>query len=144
VACANVEGQADSNNSQFFITLDRCDHLDRHNTIFGRVAGESIFAVARLAEVEVDASDRPVDPPKVVSSEVLWPPFDDIVPRTTPAQRREEVAAAAQAKKVEEIRQRKLKGACPNSRQRDPCSSSLLLSCCCVQPCCCSHHELQL
>ena len=110
VACANVAGEAESNGSQFFITLDRCDQLDRQNTIFGRVEGNSIFTVARLAELEVDESDRPVDAPRVTSSEVLWPPFDDIVPRTTPAQRAAEAAEAAATRKAEEIRLRKQKG----------------------------------
>jgi peptidyl-prolyl cis-trans isomerase SDCCAG10 len=54
--------------------------------------------------------DRPLDPPKVVSSEVLWPPFDDIVPRTTPAQRAAAAEAAAQKQKLAEIRERKQKG----------------------------------
>ncbi|RVW52383.1 Peptidyl-prolyl cis-trans isomerase CYP57 [Vitis vinifera] len=36
VACANA-GSPNSNGSQFFISLDRCDWLDRKNTIFGKV-----------------------------------------------------------------------------------------------------------
>jgi cyclophilin family peptidyl-prolyl cis-trans isomerase len=36
VACAN-KNSPDTNNSQFFITLDRTDYLDRKNTIFGKV-----------------------------------------------------------------------------------------------------------
>lgn len=36
VACANA-GTPHSNGSQFFMTLDRCDWLDRKNTIFGKV-----------------------------------------------------------------------------------------------------------
>lgn len=36
VACANA-GTPNSNGSQFFITLDRCDWLDKNNTIFGKV-----------------------------------------------------------------------------------------------------------
>lgn len=36
VACANA-GSPHSNGSQFFISLDRCDWLDRRNTIFGKV-----------------------------------------------------------------------------------------------------------
>jgi peptidyl-prolyl cis-trans isomerase SDCCAG10 len=31
-----------------------------------------------------EATDRPVDPPSITSVEVLWNPFEDIVPRTTP------------------------------------------------------------
>lgn len=36
VACAN-EGSPNSNGSQFFMSLDRCDWLDRKHTIFGKV-----------------------------------------------------------------------------------------------------------
>lgn len=36
VASANA-GTPDTNNSQFFVTLDRCDWLDKKNTIFGKV-----------------------------------------------------------------------------------------------------------
>jgi peptidyl-prolyl cis-trans isomerase SDCCAG10 len=34
-----------------------------------------------------EATDRPVDPPRITSVEVLWNPFEDIVPRTTPQER---------------------------------------------------------
>ena len=36
VACAN-QNEPDTNNSQFFITLDRCEDLDKRYTIFGKV-----------------------------------------------------------------------------------------------------------
>lgn len=36
VACANA-GSPHTNGSQFFMSLDRCDWLDRKNTIFGKV-----------------------------------------------------------------------------------------------------------
>ena len=52
VACAN-QNAPHTNNSQFFITMDRCDHLDRKNTIFGKVTGESIYNAMRLDEQEV-------------------------------------------------------------------------------------------
>ncbi|XP_010247377.1 PREDICTED: peptidyl-prolyl cis-trans isomerase CYP57 [Nelumbo nucifera] len=80
VACANA-GSPHSNGSQFFITLDRCDWLDRRNTIFGKVTGDSIFNLLRLGDIETDKNDRPLDPPRILSVEVLWNPFDDIVPR---------------------------------------------------------------
>lgn len=84
VACANA-GPSHSNGSQFFITLDRCDWLDRKHTIFGKVTGDSIYNLIRLGEVETDKNDRPLDPlPKITSVEVLWNPFDDIVPRAAP------------------------------------------------------------
>ncbi|XP_030490291.1 peptidyl-prolyl cis-trans isomerase CYP57 [Cannabis sativa] len=81
VACAN-EGSPNSNGSQFFMSLDRCDWLDRKHTIFGKITGDSIYNLTRLGEVETDKDDRPLDPPpKILSIEVLWNPFDDIVPR---------------------------------------------------------------
>lgn len=80
VACANA-GTPHSNGSQFFITLDRCDWLDKKNTIFGKVTGDSIFNLLALADVETDKDDRPVYPQKILSVEVLWDPFEDIVPR---------------------------------------------------------------
>lgn len=36
VACAG-SGSPNTNGSQFFITLDRCDWLDKKHTIFGKV-----------------------------------------------------------------------------------------------------------
>ena len=106
-----MAGETESNTSQFFITLGRAEHLDRQNTIFGRVSGSSVFTVARLGELEVDDSDRPTEPPKITSAEVLWPPMDDIVPRTTPSQRAAARAAAERARRDAEIQQRKTEGA---------------------------------
>ncbi|XAR57604.1 Peptidylprolyl isomerase [Bertholletia excelsa] len=84
VACANA-GTPHSNGSQFFITLDRCDWLDKKHSIFGKVTGDSIYNLARLGDIETDKDDRPLDPPpKITSVEVLWNPFDDIVPRVAP------------------------------------------------------------
>ncbi|TVU34244.1 hypothetical protein EJB05_16075 [Eragrostis curvula] len=80
VACANA-GTPHSNGSQFFITLDRCDWLDKKNTIFGKVTGDSIFNLLTLADIETDKDDRPVYEQKILSVEVLWDPFEDIVPR---------------------------------------------------------------
>ncbi|KAI8467746.1 MAG: hypothetical protein J3K34DRAFT_471411 [Monoraphidium minutum] len=103
VACAN-QNEPHTNGSQFFITLDKwffitldkCEWLDKKNTIFGRVAGDTIYNL-------VDPEDRPVDPPRILSCEVLWNPFEDIIPRTTP----EERAAAEQHKAAEEKRAEK-------------------------------------
>jgi hypothetical protein len=34
-----------------------------------------------MGECEVDAEDRPHEPPRVISAEVLDNPFDDLLPR---------------------------------------------------------------
>ena len=80
VAMAN-ENKPHTNKSQFFITLGPCDWIDRKHTIFGKVTGNTIYNVTRMGEVEIDSNDKPVDPIKIIKAEVLWNPFDDIVPR---------------------------------------------------------------
>jgi len=89
VAMAN-SGARDTNGSQFFITLERCDWIDRKHTIFGKVGGHTIYNALQIAEVEVEG-DRPLDPaPRVLKTEVLWNPFDDVAPRArAPTRRRE-------------------------------------------------------
>lgn len=77
-----IESSPNTNGSQFFFTLDKCDWLDKKHTIFGKVTGDSIFNLLRLGEVDIGKDDRPLDPaPKILSVEVLWNPFEDIVPR---------------------------------------------------------------
>ncbi|KOO21090.1 peptidyl-prolyl cis-trans isomerase cwc27-like protein, partial [Chrysochromulina tobinii] len=68
----------DTNGSQFFVTLDRCEWLDRKHTIFGKVTGNSLYNLHRFNELEVDAADRPEFAPRIERCEVLLEPFDDI------------------------------------------------------------------
>ena len=80
VAMANAGGR-DTNGSQFFITLERTDWIDRKHTIFGKVTGHTIYNALQIADLEVDG-DRPVEPyPKILKTEIVWNPFEDIVPR---------------------------------------------------------------
>ncbi|KAF4082714.1 hypothetical protein AMELA_G00154870 [Ameiurus melas] len=81
VAMANA-GPHD-NGSQFFFTLGRADELNNKHTIFGKVTGDTVYNMLRLAEVECDGDERPLKPHKIRSTEVLHSPFDDIVPRET-------------------------------------------------------------
>ena len=67
------------------MTVDACPWLDRKNTIFGKIQGETIFNLIRLSEVETDSKngDRPIcDPtPQIIKALVIDNPFDDIIPR---------------------------------------------------------------
>jgi len=81
VACANEANKPNSNRSQFFITLARSDWLTKKNTIFGTVTGDTVYNLMKFNDLEVDSEDKPIDPPHVISTEVAWNPFDDMVPR---------------------------------------------------------------
>nr|XP_057912658.1 spliceosome-associated protein CWC27 homolog [Doryrhamphus excisus] len=81
VAMANA-GPHD-NGSQFFFTLGRADELNNKHTIFGKVTGDTVYNMLRLAEVECDGDERPLNPHKIKTTEVLHSPFDDIEPRET-------------------------------------------------------------
>ncbi|KAG9488195.1 spliceosome-associated protein CWC27 homolog [Eleutherodactylus coqui] len=100
VAMANA-GPHD-NGSQFFFTLGRADELNNKHTIFGKVTGDTVYNLLRLAEVDIGEEDRPVNPHKIRSAEVLFNPFDDIVPRVTKKLKKE--------KQEEESKQPKVKG----------------------------------
>ncbi|KAM4052859.1 spliceosome-associated protein CWC27 homolog [Anomaloglossus baeobatrachus] len=100
VAMANA-GPHD-NGSQFFFTLGRADELNNKHTIFGKVTGDTIYNLLRLAEVDIGEEDRPVNPHKIRISEVLFNPFEDIVPRVTKKLKKE--------KQEEETKQPKVKG----------------------------------
>ncbi|KAJ5651046.1 uncharacterized protein N7484_004769 [Penicillium longicatenatum] len=58
--------------SQFFITLDNTEReLNGQCTMFGRLEGDSIFNVLKIAEAErVEGTEKPVYPVKVTSCEV--------------------------------------------------------------------------
>ncbi|XP_029208957.2 spliceosome-associated protein CWC27 homolog [Acropora millepora] len=79
VAMANA-GPND-NQSQFFFTLGATPELNGKHTIFGKVAGDTIYNMLKMEDCEVGEDDRPLFPPKIKSTEVLHNPFDDIVPR---------------------------------------------------------------
>ncbi|RKP33596.1 cyclophilin-like domain-containing protein, partial [Dimargaris cristalligena] len=89
LAMANA-GKND-NGSQFFFTLAPAEELQSKHTIFGTVLGDSIFNVLKIGQLETDADERPLKPPKILEITVTDNPFDDIVPRITTAERREQL-----------------------------------------------------
>ncbi|EAW14930.1 putative peptidyl-prolyl cis-trans isomerase [Aspergillus clavatus NRRL 1] len=85
--------------SQFFVTLANTEReLNGQCTLFGRVEGDSIYNVLKIAEAErVEGTERPVYPVKVLSCEVgeLGPFAGKLKKRETVARA---PAAEAQAK----------------------------------------------
>ncbi|KAJ3528369.1 hypothetical protein NM688_g8009 [Phlebia brevispora] len=106
VAMAN-NGSKNSNDSQFFITLDRTDELHGKHTVFGRVFGDTIYNVVKIGQMEVDANERPVYPPKIKSVRIVDNPFPDIIPRITAEEKRAQQKAREQAQREREEEQRR-------------------------------------
>ncbi|XP_050422170.1 spliceosome-associated protein CWC27 homolog [Adelges cooleyi] len=79
VAMANAG--KDDNGSQFFFTLGSSPELQSKHTIFGKVAGDTIYNLTKLNEVLVDKEERPIYEQKILKTVVLNNPFPDIVPR---------------------------------------------------------------
>ncbi|KAF5021381.1 hypothetical protein F66182_6570 [Fusarium sp. NRRL 66182] len=77
------ESRPDTNGSQFFFTLDKAEELNGKNTLFGRIAGDTIYNLAKMGEGEVDeATERPAYPVKIERIEILVNPFDDMKKRS--------------------------------------------------------------
>ncbi|CAH8871711.1 unnamed protein product [Trichobilharzia szidati] len=69
------------NGSQFFFTLGPAPELTGKHTLFGRVAGETLFNMLRLGEGEIGRNERPVRLHRIVGACIILNPYDDIEPR---------------------------------------------------------------
>ncbi|BGP36496.1 Peptidyl-prolyl isomerase cwc27 [Rhodotorula kratochvilovae] len=105
------------NSSQFFLTLDATPELQNKHTLFGRVTGDSLFNLLKLAEIELEpGTDKPVYAPVIKSAEVRVDPFeegpDPIRPRITAEERKEQEKAKREmkAERAKERQQGKRKG----------------------------------
>lgn len=90
--------------SQFFITLANAEReLNGQCTLFGRVEGDSIYNVLKIAEAErVEGTERPVYPVKVVSCEV-----GELGPFAGKLKRRETIATAPAAEEKPAAKKKK-------------------------------------
>ncbi|KAK0626284.1 cyclophilin-like domain-containing protein [Immersiella caudata] len=99
------EGVPDTNSSQFFFTLGKAEELTGKNTVFGRVAGDTIYNLAKWGEAELqEGTERPQYPVKITNIEILTNPFSDMKKRERKA--RQEAPRIAQPEK----KQKKRKG----------------------------------
>lgn len=93
------DGTADSNGSQFFFTLAKTQELDGKNTLFGRIAGDTIYNLSKMGEAEVEeGGDRPLYPTRITGVEILVNPFDDMKKRERVAQRTAKAVVSDQKK----------------------------------------------
>ncbi|CAL8105370.1 unnamed protein product [Calicophoron daubneyi] len=96
MACLNENENA----SQFFFTLGPASELTGKHTLFGRVAGDTLYNMIRLGEGEIGPNERPRRLHRIVNTTVVLNPYDDIVPRQLPSR---SAAKAAKASEKEEV-----------------------------------------
>ncbi|KIX92466.1 uncharacterized protein Z520_11786 [Fonsecaea multimorphosa CBS 102226] len=79
VGMAKGTGDGAGYGSQFFITLGDCRaELDGKCTMFGRVEGDGIYNVVKIAEGELlEGSERPMYPEKILRVEIIEMPKGD-------------------------------------------------------------------
>ena len=80
---ANGGGKND-NGSQFFLTLGETRELQDKHTMFGRIMGDTIYNLMKMGEAElenIEGSERPLFPTKIIGAEILVNPFEDMVRR---------------------------------------------------------------
>lgn len=90
--------------SQFFITLSAADWLNGEHSIFGEVAGNTIYNLLNLAENPVDGFEVE-GAPKVKAARIVENPFVGLVPRKV-VRTADKVATAVNAKQA--VRSRNL------------------------------------
>ena len=71
----------DDNGSQFFFTMGPTQELQNKHTIFGKVAGNTVYNMLKLQDGMVDEDERPKYPNKIIKTSVIKNPFDDLKPR---------------------------------------------------------------
>lgn len=76
---------------------------------YTQITGNTIFNALRMGDIETDKDDRPLEPPRLISVEVLLNPFDDIVPRDLSGRGVEAAAAAVAAAEAEAKKKRRKK-----------------------------------
>lgn len=59
--------------------------LEKKNTLFGKVVGKTVYNMIKLNEIEC-VGEQPVRSEKIISTEVIYNPFDDIKPRNLKAE----------------------------------------------------------
>ena len=83
VAMAN-KNKPNTNGSQFFITLDKCEDMDKKFTIFGKVTGPTFFNAVNISNLTANEDGCPImndeEKPKIINTEVVINPFHELKP----------------------------------------------------------------
>ena len=85
VVAMNNKNKPNSNGSQFFITLEKCEEMNKKFTIFGKVTGPTFFNAVNISNLSADEDGIPLmnnkdEIPKIINTEVVINPFKDLKP----------------------------------------------------------------
>ena len=85
VVAMNNKNKPNSNGSQFFITLEKCEEMNKKFTIFGIVTGPTFFNAVNISNLSADEDGIPLmnnkdEIPKIINTEVVINPFKDLKP----------------------------------------------------------------
>ena len=85
VVAMNNKNKPNSNGSQFFITLEKCEEMNKKFTIFGKVTGPTFFNAINISNLSADEDGKPLmnnekEIPKIINTEVVINPFKDLKP----------------------------------------------------------------
>ena len=85
VVAMNNKNKPNSNGSQFFITLEKCEEMNKKFTIFGKVTGPTFFNAVTISNLSADEDGLPImnnkdEIPKIINTEVVINPFKDLKP----------------------------------------------------------------
>ena len=85
VVAMNNKNKPNTNGSQFFITLEKCEEMNKKFTIFGKVTGPTFFNAVNISNLSADEDGKPLmnnqeEIPKIINTEVVLNPFKDLKP----------------------------------------------------------------
>ena len=116
VVAMNNKNKPNSNGSQFFITLEKCEEMNKKFTIFGKVTGPTYFNAVNISNLTADEDGKPImnnkdEIPKIVNTEVVINPFKDLKPTVDieTIEKRTKINNKAEDDNVKKKKKKKLK-----------------------------------
>jgi len=116
VVAMNNKNKPNSNGSQFFITLEKCEEMNKKFTIFGKVTGPTYFNAVNISNLTADEDGKPImnnreEIPKIVNTEVVINPFKDLKPTVDieTIEKRTKINNKAEDNNVKKKKKKKLK-----------------------------------
>ena len=86
-----------TNTSQFFITLDDCQYIDKKYTIFGRLVG-GFATLDKIGQGLVDLNQKPIKEIKIISTIVYGNAYREVIKELLGKEKAKEITQLEKAK----------------------------------------------